>query len=244
MVCQGSSSLEIARFAVRVLAVSPHPDDDVIGAGGSLALHAKAGHEVSTVHVVGRERASTDHARTDAQLRREVELANAALGVSRCVELDAPSRDLTPTRALRLGLVTVLREVRPDVVYIPHADEVDQEHALVHHLALDALWMAASPFFEEAPGEPIGGPELVLGYEVWTPMRRFQHVQEISETIDVKSEAMAHYHSQTENADWVAAIRGLSAYRGTITKGRGFAEVFTVETVGSQGLSERLRLPA
>lgn len=229
---------------MRVLAVSPHPDDDIIGAGGSIALHARAGHEITTVHVIGRERATFDDSRSDGELQREIELANSAIGIGRCIQLDAPSRDLLANRALRMDLVAALRLVRPDVVYLPHADEVDREHALVHSLALDALWMAASSFFPEAKGEPINQVALVLGYEVWTPIRRHQHVQDVSLTIDAKANAMAHYRSQVEQADWVSAIRGLAAYRGATTLGRGFAEVFTVESVSRTGLAHELRLPS
>ena len=212
---------------MRVVAVAPHPDDELIGAGGSLIKHARAGHEVVCVQVVGREPTLGEDI-SDEQYRHEIDLARKRLGAVECVNLDAPSRDLLPSRELRIEIAKVLRRVRPEVVYIPHRDEADLEHQLVHDLAHDAIWMASASFFPEAGPTPCPPPRLVLGYEVWTPLRRFQHTEDITEVIDDKVEAMRAYASQLAHVGWDEALRGLAAYRGAIANGGGFAEVFEV----------------
>jgi LmbE family N-acetylglucosaminyl deacetylase len=217
---------------MRVVAIAPHPDDELIGAGGSLIKHARRGDEVTTIHVVERDRSMLDAGTSAADFAREIVNANAELGVRECVSLDAASRDLTLSRELRLAVVKVLRRVRPAIVYLPHEAEADQEHQLVHHLAMDAIWMAGSQFFGEAGPTPSPPPRLVLGYEVWTPLARFQLTEDIGDVIDAKVRAMRSYTSQLRHADWEAAIRGMAAYRGTVTMGGGFAEVFEVLRVG------------
>lgn len=210
-----------------VLAIAPHPDDEVIGAGGTLAKHARAGRAVTTVQVIGRERGAEDDGVTDEDFAAEIERANKAIGIARCVSLNAPSRDFQVDREIRLRLVEVIRQVRPEIVLLPHADEIDIEHRQVHEAAMDALWMANSNFFMTA-GDPAPVPELVLGYEVWTPLRRYQYVEDISQTIDDKVNAMREYVSQLRHAPWDEAVRGLAAYRGAVGLGRGYAEVFEV----------------
>lgn len=220
-----------------VLAIAPHPDDEIIGAGGSLAKHSRAGRRVVTVQVVGRERSRLDDNASDDELLQEITHANQTIGVSECIRLDAPSRGLHLNRELRLALVSVIRRTRPDIVYLPHADELDHEHRLVHELAVDGLWMACSDFFTEAGGTPSPAPELVLGYEVWTPLRRFQYVEDISGTAAVKAAAMRAYKSQLRHAAWDEAITGLAVYRGAITQGHGHAEVFEVIQLTGRALA-------
>jgi LmbE family N-acetylglucosaminyl deacetylase len=216
---------------MRVLAIAPHPDDELIGAGGSLIRHARRGAEVTCLQVVGRE-PTLDGERTDAEYDAEIELARSRLGATECVSLNAPSRDLLPTRELRLRVAEVVRRVRPDIVYLPHRDEADLEHQVVHDIAHDGLWMASAGFFPEAGPRPCPPPRLVLGYEVWTPLRRFQHVEDISDAVEQKVAAMRAYASQLEHVAWDEAVRGLAAYRGAMAQGGGHAEVFEVLRMG------------
>ncbi|MGW7515321.1 PIG-L deacetylase family protein [Streptomyces sp. NPDC054796] len=210
-----------------VLAIAPHPDDELIGAGGSLLLHAKAGRHVAVVHVVGREPTLTEEL-SEERYAAEIDLAARRLGVAEHFCLDAPSRDLLPRRELRIALAAAVRRLRPAVVYLPHADEGDREHRLVHELARDALWMASADFFPEAGPEPAPPPRLVLAYEVWTPMREFSHAVNISSVMAEKVHAMRAYASQLHHVPWDEALEGLARYRGAVAQGGGHAEVFGV----------------
>lgn len=214
--------------ATDVLVVAPHPDDDVIGCGGSIAKHVRDGARVTVVIIIGRERSALDDSVTDAEFAAETEAAAKALGVHRCVRLDEPSRDFALTRRVHLDLVRVMREVRPQVVYLPHDNDDDVEHRMVHQLTTEALWMAQSAFFHEAGTAPMLAPRLVLGYEVWAPMSRFQYAEDIGGQIEAKVEAMRCYVSQLRHAAWDEGIRGLARYRGAVASGAGHAEVFQV----------------
>ncbi|WP_284581989.1 PIG-L deacetylase family protein [Streptomyces sp. 2P-4] len=215
-----------------VLVVAPHPDDDVIGCGGSIAKHVRDGARVTVVIVIGRERSALDDAVSDAEFAAETEAAAKALGVHRCIRLEEPSRDFALSRRVHLDLVRILREVRPQVVYLPHDNDDDVEHRMVHQLAVEALWMAQSEFFQETGGRPMPAPRLVLGYEVWAPMARFQYAEDIDGQIETKVEAMRAYASQLRHAAWDEGIRGLARYRGAVSSGSGHAEVFQVISLG------------
>ncbi|ATZ29247.1 PIG-L deacetylase family protein [Streptomyces lavendulae] len=216
-----------------VLVVAPHPDDDVIGCGGSIAKHVRDGARVTVVIVIGRERSALDDSVSDAAFAAETEAAAKALGVHRCIRFDEPSRDFVLSRRVHLDLVRVLREVRPQVVYLPHDNDDDVEHRMVHRLTVEALWMAGSEFFQETGGRPMPAPGLVLGYEVWAPMARFQYAEDIDGQIETKVEAMRAYVSQLRHAAWDEGIRGLARYRGALSKGSGHAEVFQVLALGA-----------
>lgn len=211
----------------KILAVAPHPDDEVIGCGGSLIKHARAGHDITVITLGERLGSPLETDLAEPDYRRESQEALAALGVSRHVALELRARDFTVSHALVLRLVEELRRERPDVVYLPHEDEGDGEHRQTHQATAEALWMAQSVYFE-AHGPPMPAPELVLGYEVWTPLARFQYVEDVSGVIDEKVAAMRCYRSQLRHGPWDEAIRGLAAYRGAMAQGAGHAEVFAV----------------
>jgi N-acetylglucosamine malate deacetylase 1 len=212
--------------------VAPHPDDEVIGCGGSIAQHCAAGDIVTVIVVIARERSFYDNLVSDEELAAELGAACSTLGVQEHVHLHEPSRDFRIDRRLVTTVAGYFRRIQPQVVYLPHAQEGDQEHQMVGDLAVQALWMAHEPFFPEAGRTLSPLPDLVLGYEVWTPMPRFQRVADISNAIELKATAMLAYASQLRIRDYESAIRGLGAYRGAMTIGSGYAEVFTVLHLG------------
>jgi LmbE family N-acetylglucosaminyl deacetylase len=70
--------------------------------------------------------------------------------------------------------------------------------------------------------------EVALAYEVWTPLQEFQYVVDTTDLIDQKADAMRYYESQIRHARWDQAIHGLASFRGVVTKGSGYAEVFAL----------------
>lgn len=210
-----------------MLVLSPHPDDDVIGCGGSIAKHVRAGARVTVVIPAGRERSMLAESYPGETFEAETDAANNMLGVHRCVKLTAPFGDLPPDRGFLTELVKIMREVRPQVVYLPHADDDDLEHQAVHQAGLTALRTAQSQFVHRH-GLAMPAPKLVLGYEVWAPLSRFQYVEDIGAQLETKVAAMRCYQSQLNHRSWDEGVRGLAAYRGLITSGGGYAEVFQV----------------
>lgn len=219
---------------MNVLAIAPHPDDEVIGAGGSLARHVADGAHVEAVVVVARE-PSLGGAWTADQYRLEWQRAWSELGIDAGHILNAPSRGLLPSRDLRISIARHIRRLNPQVVYIPHGGEDDTEHRLVHDLAIDALHMATSDFFPEAGAARARPPEFVLAYEVWTTLPAPRYYQDISPFVGVKLRAIRAFRSQLANVRWDRASLGLARYRGGVS-GFRYAEAFDVVQLRSAAL--------
>jgi LmbE family N-acetylglucosaminyl deacetylase len=121
----------IARGGQSVVVVAPHPDDEVVGCGGALLLHAAAGDRVAVVHVTDGRRSRalpiTPQAMA-AHRREEARACLAVLGISAWEWLGFRERewdesDLVPR------LESVLRELKPDVIYGPSRVDFHPEHA-------------------------------------------------------------------------------------------------------------------
>src|SRR5512142_941609 len=66
----------------RILAIPPHPDDEVLGCGGSIAAHIAAGSDVTIAHLTSGERGTTASATASGRNReREAVTAATVLGV-------------------------------------------------------------------------------------------------------------------------------------------------------------------
>ncbi len=130
--------LDLAALSGRVLCLAPHPDDEVLGCGGALALHAAQGDAVRVVLV------SDGGAGGDPEARlAESRAAAAELGLDdvRCLGL-ADGR-LGAAWDLVQRLREAIDEHAPDVVYAPSPFEHHPDHRAVSAAAMAAL--AAGP---------------------------------------------------------------------------------------------------
>lgn len=213
--------------AQRVLVLAPHMDDETIGCGGTLALHARAGARITVAFLTdGRNGgagigALSGAARRAKQLelvetrKREAHAALRVLGIQdmRCLEIcDGELMRHVPSASERVQ--HLLLELRPEIVYLPMF--IDQH--VDHRAANDVLLQAA----ESLPFE-----FTCAGYEVWTPL--FPNcIVDIATSSEAKQAALKNYASQLNDGDYLRAAMGLSAYRSIALLGArdSYAEAF------------------
>ncbi len=104
----------------RVLVVAAHPDDEVLGMGGTIAAHAGAGDAVRVLVVTdGSSTQYPDDAPTRARKEAEALRAASELGVEDYVHLDLPDMRLDTLPHVEVNRVVEehVRELAPQVVY-------------------------------------------------------------------------------------------------------------------------------
>lgn len=215
------SALEWTPAAGRIAVLAPHMDDEVIGCGGTLALHVAAGADVTVVFLTdgsqGRAGSrSSEAVRLTAVRKQEAQRALRELGVTKLVFLDGEDGALATgaERAVVDGLRDALAAARPDIVYLPFFLEEHPDHR------------AASVLL----GRAVSGTTLSFqchAYEVWTPLFPNCLVR-IDTSIDAKRRALEHYQSQLAEADYLHTAIGLNAYRSSalLDGSCRFAEAF------------------
>jgi LmbE family N-acetylglucosaminyl deacetylase len=186
----------------RVLVLSPHIDDDVIGAGGSLRKHAWAGDFVKVVYF----------ADCTEERVREAEEAAAIIGFSDLEFLGYESKKLIKSGGLADRLLAIIKDSEPDIVYLPSLFDRHNDHLAVNHLLAAAHEKNRIDF-------------TVCAYEVWTALVP-NLIIDITDSIAEKKEALSRYKSQLSSNDWLDAAVSLNRYRG-VTSGVGtYAEGF------------------
>lgn len=123
----------------RVLVIAAHPDDEVLGCGGTIALHRDAGDEV-TVVIATRGRTAEDSSNGQPQFVG-TSGAMAVLDVSDFRFLGFPDQkmDTFGLTDIITPLETVVREVQPTIVYCQHGGDINHDHAVLFRAALVAL---------------------------------------------------------------------------------------------------------
>lgn len=206
----------------RVLVVAPHPDDEAIGPGATLALHHRLGDPIAALFVttgVHGDRGGRDPRQYVALRRREAEAAAAVLGIARTEFWEHPDGMVVTAADLAAVVerfVDLLRRERPDVVYAPHAGEAHSDH---HYVALAVARARA-----RLAGE--GAAPRLLGYEVWSPLAPDWAV-DVASVYETKLAAIRCYASQLERNDIPRAVDGLNRFRAVLLPPGGrYAEVF------------------
>ena len=203
-----------------VLVISPHPDDEAIGCGGTICKHVNEGDTVEVVFITSGEKGGHGRSEEETIMTREQESKDAAiiLGVCHIECWREPDGSLlvTPHNVSRLAEKIVSSEVA--IIYVPHEQEQHPDHRAAAHIVNTAIKQL--PASTEIP--------VVWMYEVWTPIQAIDHIVDISPYVDTKRRAIQAYKSQCEVLAFDEAILGLNRYRGEMHSWPGgeYAEIF------------------
>jgi len=210
--------------AQRVLVFAAHPDDEVLGCGGTIVRHADAGDQVELL-IVAEGATSRQQQRDRSQARVDLlalalaaQRAASILGATGVELLDLPDNRLDSLD--RLDLIKQIEERierhQPQVVYVHHAGDVNVDHRRLH----EAVVTACRP----TPGHPV---RRLLSYEVassteWQPPGSAPAFQpnwfvDISAQWPRKREALEAYASEMRpwpHARSIEAVEHLARWRG------------------------------
>ena len=216
---------------MKVLVFAAHPDDEVLGMGGTIALHAGPwGDDVRIVCVTdGSSTQYPDEIARRLQKNEEAVRAAAELGVSDYVHLDLPDMRLDTIPHVELNAVVEheIRDLRPEVVYTVFPD-VNRDHR--------ALFESVAVATRPAPGQPV---RRVVAYaptssSEWTPTLLGAFAPnwfvDITETFERKLAAFALYATEARPYPHPRSERALRAhaeFHGA-TAGFAYAEPFAL----------------
>lgn len=211
-----------------LVVIAPHPDDETLGAGGTIARFAEAGVKVSVLIVSGHlpplypsEAFETTKAEADAALK--------VLGASDWEFLRIPATKVheAPVAEVTGKIVAFIRDRNPEAVLLPFPDR-----HIDHRVLFDYSVVACRPVHDKAP-------RVVLAYETlsethWNvpgiePAFTPELFIDISAQIEKKREALDCYASQVHTAPSrsVEACMALARFRGS-QNGFTYAEAYKV----------------
>lgn len=203
----------------RVLVIAPHADDESIGCGATLALHARRGDDVHLLVVtdgdLGDPRGLFPRGDYVERRREECRRAASVLG-ARAPRFLGHADQHVDAPALGAQLAEALDELRPAVVYHPAAPEMHPDHHVAARVTLAVLAARTEP-------------PRSFAYESWVPVVP-THVIDVTAVWGVKQAAIACYGSQLVYNDYARACDGLAAYRAIYLPDAERVEAFAEST--------------
>jgi LmbE family N-acetylglucosaminyl deacetylase len=128
---------------MNVIVFAGHPDDEILGAGATLAGHASRGDAVHAVVLADGATSRYDETMEEA-LRKAGQRAAEQIGFAsiRFEGLADQRLDTAPLIEITQGIETILEELDPEVVYTHFPGDVNLDHGVVAR----AVWTACRPY--------------------------------------------------------------------------------------------------
>ncbi len=221
-----------------ILVAGPHPDDQELGMGGTIARLARQDHDVLLLDMTNGE--PTPHGSPE---QREKEWTRAAeiLGIRRRL-LGLKNREVEHSLAARHLAAAAIREHQAQIVFLPFPEDAHPDHIATTRIIEDARFDAKLTKID-LPGEPIYPKWMIYYY--CTHLRHVANPTfclDISDSIETKIESIVAYETQfvipERNRQVVEWIRHMNAYMGSRI-GCAYAEPFWMrEPPGLSGIDD------
>ena len=213
---------------MRSLIVSPHPDDEVLGAGGTLLKRTKSGNKIAWLIVSAM---LLDHGWKKKQIdkrKREIKKVSRFFKFSNVYELNFPTEklDSVPRHILVKNISDIFKSYKPNEIFVPHISDVHSDHKVVSEAVSTCTKNFRFPFIKRILAyETISETEYNLDKS-----KKFNpnYFEDISKFLPKKIKALNIYKSEVSKFPFPRsnkALDSLAKWRGTFI-GSKAAEAF------------------
>jgi bacillithiol biosynthesis deacetylase BshB1 len=221
----------------RILVVGPHPDDQELGMGATIARFVTEGHDVLLLDMTNGEPTPLGDPQTRAA---EAAAAAKILGVERR-QLGLPNRFIEHSIEARHAVAGVIREHQAEIVFTPYFQDAHPDHIATTRIVEDARFDAKLSKID-LPGEPIYPRWFFYYYAThlrWVADPSF--LIDVTGYTDRKRESIVAYHTQfvlpERNRKVVEWMDAAHTYFGSRIGVEAAEPFFTKEPIGLAGLT-------
>jgi len=219
---------------MKVLVVAAHPDDEILGCGGTMARLAREGHEVHIAIMAEgmtsryAQRQAADSAKL-SHLHRQAEAASRKVGAKGVTLFKLPDNrlDTVPLIEVVKLVEELVQRLLPEAIYTHHPGDLNVDHGVVHRAVLTATRpMIGQPVRDIYAFEIASSTE--WAFQGIAPAMRPNVFVDIAASLDAKLEAMACYDTETRpfpHPRSPEALRAIAARWGSVV-GCAAAEAF------------------
>lgn len=216
----------------KILIIVAHPDDEVLGCGGTIARLAEEGSLVYTL-ILGEGVTSRDDMRdTNKKLNEILDLqksalkANGLLGVKKVFFKDLPDNrfDTIPLLNIVKAIEKTKNKIKPDTVFTHYGKDLNVDHQITYK----AVTTATRPLERETVKE-IYSFEIPSSTEWSYPLSFSPNTfYDISGTIDIKLKALERYKTELKEYPHPRSLKAIEliAQNWGVKVGLRYVEAF------------------
>jgi LmbE family N-acetylglucosaminyl deacetylase len=202
---------------MKVLIIAAHPDDEILGCGGTIARLAQEGHDVY-IAIIGegitsryRQREQVDKALVE-ELHASNQKVSRLLGIRKVFLYSLPDNrfDTMPLLDVVKIIEELLGRLRPQAIYTHHGGDLNIDHVIVHRAVLTATRpMAGDQVKEIYAFEVPSSTEWAFGQ--FQPAFSANVFVDISDTLELKIQAMHLYEGEARPSPHPRSTESLRA---------------------------------
>lgn len=202
---------------MNILIVVAHPDDEVLGCGGTIPLLANDGHHIITAIMGEGSTSRTIQQGSVESLSEQSQRVAEILGTNYPIPFNLPDNrfDTVPLLEVVKYIEGIIWDFQPTIVYTHHSGDLNIDHTTVHR----AVLTATRPLVD-CPVEEIYTFEVPSSTE-WGvfPVFRPNTFVDIHSTLETKIQAMNIYGNETREFPHprsAKALRARARYWGSV----------------------------
>ena len=201
--------------SVKIVSIHAHPDDAEILAGGTLALLAKADHDVVIVTMTPGDKGSDKFSPEEiAKVRREEARSAAAIIGAQYICAEFRDLEIFNDHESRKRMVELVRQLRPDIVLTSAPSDYLCDHEATSTLVRDALFAAPAPNYRTESKPLPSIPHLyfmdpIEGFDREYRFVKADFIVDISKVFETKKRMLAKHKSQR---DWLHRQHDMDDY--------------------------------
>lgn len=212
-----------------VIVISAHPDDETLGAGGTMLKHVANGDNVFWLIVTNVfENQGFSSERVESR-QEEIRKVEKLFGITKTYLLDYPTMTLSSSSLLKMvpEISTVFSEVKPEIIYTLNRSDAHSDHRVIFDAVMACTKSFRYPFIKQIlMYECISETEFApaLAEKAFLP----NYFVDITEYIDKKNEIMKVFESEIAEHPFPRSldnIKALAHFRGA-SVGVKYAEAF------------------
>lgn len=212
----------------RILVVVAHPDDEVLGVGGTLLKHRNAGDQISILILANGEDARDSAPNVDRRLKQAREVAkklNAKLFIE---DLPDNQFDTVPLLSIAKLVEKVLVETQPEIIYTHFHNDLNIDHRMASQAVLTACRPQPQSSVQQiiAFETPSSTEWQIKSFEPFCP----NHYIDIHAEVEEKKSLLKIYEPELREFPHPRSLRAIetqATYRG-VEVGLHAAEAFHI----------------
>ena len=125
---------------MKTLVIAPHPDDEILGVGGTLLKKKSLGHQLAWVIVTKPSKLLNWSKKQILTRKAQIKEITNKIGFDRVYELDYPAATLTQNSfpSLINSLNETIKDFSPNEIFLPHLGDVHSDHQIIHKAVISA----------------------------------------------------------------------------------------------------------
>lgn len=214
---------------MNVVIISAHPDDEVLGAGGTLLKHKSKGDKIFWIITTNIFESQGFSAERVHSRQIEIDKVAEAFGIQKVFKMTYPTMSLSSSSLITMvpEISTIFQEIKPEIIYCLNRSDAHSDHRITFDAVMACTKSFRYPYIKQVyMYECISETEFApaLFEKVFIP----NHFVDISEFMESKLEIMKIYESEIGEHPFPRSLdnmRALATFRGA-SVGVHYAEAF------------------